>query len=102
MIIKLQDGLRIQAEITDYQVSSPGKEVQTTIDAVRPLLVKAVEPVVSAWTELSKTANLEKAEIELSFGIESSGNFFIASAKGSASLKVTLTISRKPAGETAV
>jgi hypothetical protein len=97
MIIELKDEILIEAEVTNYQVSAPSDQVQKTIEAVKPLLVKVVQPVISAWDELAKSATIDKAEIELGFGIEASGNFFVASTKGNANLKVKLTVVRAPA-----
>lgn len=102
MIIELEDGILIEAEVTNYQVAAPSKEVEKTIDSVRPLLLKAVRPVLSAWNELSKsvtTVTIERAEIEIGFGIEASGNFFVAGAKGNANIKIKLTVGRNPAAE---
>ena len=99
MIIELQDGIRIEAAVTDYQVAAPGKVVEKTIDSVRPLLLKAIQPVLSVWNDLSESVTIEKAEIEIAFGIETSGNFFVASAKGNANVKIKLTVGRNPAAE---
>jgi Trypsin-co-occurring domain 1 len=97
MIIELEDRVLIEAEVANYQVASPSEKVQKTIDSVRPLLLKVVQPVLSAWNDLAKSATSDKAEIELGFGIEASGNFFVASSKGNANLKVKLTVARTPA-----
>jgi hypothetical protein len=96
MIIELEDRILIDAEVTNYQVSGPSEQVQKAIDSVRPLLLKVVQPVLSAWNDLAKSATVEKAEIELAFGIEASGNFFVASTKGSSNLKVKVTVVRTP------
>jgi len=94
MIIELEDKILIEAEVADYRVSAPSEEVQKTIDSVKPLLLRVVQPVLSAWGDLSKAAAIEKAEIEVGFGIEASGNFFDASTKGNANLRVKLTVGR--------
>jgi hypothetical protein len=96
MIIELEDKILIEAEVSGYEVASPDQQVEKTIESVRPLLLKVVQPVLSAWKELSYTASIEKAEIELGFGVEASGNFFVASTKGNANLRITLTIGRTP------
>jgi hypothetical protein len=98
MIIELEDKILIEAEVSDYRVAAPDQQVEKTIESVRPLLLKVVQPVLSAWQELSNVATIEKAEIELGFGVEASGNFFVASTKGHANLKIKLTIGRTPRG----
>jgi hypothetical protein len=91
-IITLEDGLRIEAEETDTEVAIVDGKVQKTIDELKPILVRAVQPVVAAWQELNQTMHIERAEIELAFGFEASGNLFLASAKGNVNLKVKLTL----------
>ena len=94
-IITLQDNIRVEAEVTDVRVSLKDGRVEATLDAIKPVLVKAVQPIVSAWKELNREMTVESAEIELGFGFEASGNLFLASTKGNVNVKVTLKL--KPA-----
>jgi hypothetical protein len=91
-IITLDDNIRVEAEITDTRVASPDGKVAQTLEAVKPVLLKAVQPVIAAWKELNKDMTVAKAEIEIGFGFEASGNVFVASSKGNVNLKVTLTL----------
>ena len=97
-IIELQDGIRIEAEVTDSEVAILDGKVEQTIDAIRPMLLRVVEPLESAWNDLSRRLLVEKAEIEIGFGIEASGNFFVASTKGNVNLKLKLVIARNASG----
>jgi hypothetical protein len=96
MIIELKDNVLIEAEVAGYQAASPSEEVEKTIDSVLPLLLKVLQPVLSAWNELATSASIEKVEVEIGIGIEASGNFFVASTKGNANLKIKLTVGRTP------
>jgi hypothetical protein len=96
MIITLKDGIRVEAEVSDnVRVASPTDKVDRTLDVIKPVLKKAVEPVVAVWKELNQEMKISEAQIELGFGFEASGDVFVASAKGNANFKVTLTL--KPA-----
>ncbi len=94
-VIELEDGIRIEAEITSSQVSSVSGEIQKRMDSVRPMLLRVVQPVADAWEALSGQVVLEQVEVEVGFGIETSGNFFVASSKGNVNLKIKLVMARK-------
>ena len=94
-IITLQDGIRVEAEVTDARVSLRDGKVEQTLEVIKPVLVKAVQPIVAAWRELRQEMTVDSAQIELGFGFEASGNVFLASTKGNVNLKVTLKL--KPA-----
>jgi Trypsin-co-occurring domain 1 len=91
-IITLKDNIRVQAEVTDERVAFKDGKVDETIDAIKPVLLKAIRPVVETWKELNQDVALESAEIELGFGFEASGNVFLASSKGNVNFKVTLKL----------
>lgn len=93
-IIELADGIRIEAEVTDHEVSTSDGKVGESIDSIRPTLMKVIQPVAAAWDQLSDYVVVERAEIELGFGFETSGKFFVASAKGNVNLKIKLIVSR--------
>ena len=95
-IITLQDNLRVEAEVTDARVSLKDGKVEQTIDAIKPVLLKAVKPVVASWKELNQDMTVSEAKVELGFGFEASGHVFLASTKGNINLKVTLTLKPAP------
>lgn len=94
-IIQLEDGLRIEAEITSSRVSTVTDGVKKTVESIKPMLMRVVQPVADAWSELNSALVVERAEVEVGFGIETSGNFFVASSKGNVNLKIKLIVSRK-------
>ena len=69
------------------------------MDAIRPTLLRVVRPVADAWAEPSAYGVLERAEVDVGFGIEASGNFFLASGKGNVDLKINLVVARKEVTE---
>lgn len=94
-IVQIEEGFLIEAEIVSSRVSSISGPISKTLDSIRPMLKRVVQPVAQTWDELSSEVVLEKVELEVGFGIESSGNFFVASSKGNVNLKIKLIISRK-------
>ena len=98
-LIELEDGLLVEVEVPDGQVKqiSGGmtEQVDKAIDTVKPVLLKACRPMVSVWKELSTEMSIDNVEIELQLGFSAEGSVFLAKSKGSANLKVKLSISPK-------
>jgi len=101
-LIELKDGLIMEVEeVADSQIQaiSGGDKVidrvDKSLDAVQSVLVKSIEPITRAYHLLNQDVILEKAEVEIGIGFSAEGNIFIASGKGSANLKVKLTLSPK-------
>ncbi|HYR91178.1 MAG TPA: CU044_2847 family protein [Terriglobia bacterium] len=92
-IIEL-DGILVEAEVVPGKVASRDGIITNTIDAIRPMLVKITRPVAEAWKEIGDQVVIEKAEIEVGFGVEQSGTLFLASTKGNVNLKIKLLVSR--------
>lgn len=95
-IITLQDNIRVEAEITDASVAITDGKVNQTLDAIQPVLIRAVQPIAAAWKELNREMTVSEAHVELGFGFEASGNVFLASTKGNVNFKVTLTLKPAP------
>jgi hypothetical protein len=70
--------------------------VEGAMDQARALLLKAVEPVASVWSELNRDLSVEQVEIELGLGFEATGKLFIAQGTGTANLSFKLTVKPKP------
>lgn len=70
--------------------------VDATLDKIQPLLVKACHPVIAALKEISEEANVEKAEVQISFSFEAGGNVYITKFSTTANLTVKLEL--KPKG----
>lgn len=98
-LIELEDGLLVEVEVPQDQVDqiSGGvtDQVDTAIDTVRPILLKACRPVISVWNELNKEMCIDKVEVGLQLGFSAEGSVFLAKAKGNANLNIKLSISPK-------
>jgi hypothetical protein len=99
-LIEMEDGLLVEVEVPQDQVDQisgggVADHVDTAIDTVRPILLKACRPVVSVWNELNKEMCIDNVEVELQLGFSAEGSVFLAKAKGNANLKIKLSISPK-------
>jgi hypothetical protein len=102
-LIQLQDGLLVEVQ-SDPQdeprqiVASAAELADGAMEQARELLLKAVQPVVSVWSELNRDLTIEKVEIELGLGFEATGKLFIAQGTGKANVNFKLTVRPKVAG----
>lgn len=55
------------------------------------LLKGVTKDLKDSFDVINQDVKLKEAEVELSFGVEASGNFFIAKGKASSQFKVKLT-----------
>ena len=98
-LIELKDGLLIEAEVPEDEVrpisGGEADKVAGAMDSIKPILLKACQPIAEVWGELNKDMSVEQVDIELGLGFEAQGNLFITQAKGSANLKVKVTIKPK-------
>ncbi len=102
-LIQLADGTLVEVEASSDDVQQISfkyaDKVEETIERVKPILVRACEPVVGAWEELSKVTNVESAEVELGLSFEGEGNVYVTKAKAGANLTVRLVLKQKPTSE---
>ena len=98
-LIELEDGLLVEVDVPEDQVNQIAggmtEQVDKAIDTVKPVLLKACRPMVSVWQELNKEMSIDNVEIELQLGFSAEGSVFLAKSKGSANLKIKLSISPK-------
>ena len=98
-LIEMEDGLLVEVEVPQDQVDQIAggvpEPVDRAIDSVRPILLKACRPVVAVWSELNREMTIDNVEVELKLGFSAEGSVFLAKAKGSANLKIKLSISPK-------
>jgi len=90
-LIQLQDGclveVRSNLEDTPRQIAaSAARLTEGAMDQARELLLKAVQPLTSVWSELNRDLTIDEVEIKLGLGFEASGKLFIAQGTGSANL----------------
>ena len=103
-LIEMEDGVVVEVEVPQDQVdkiagtSDAVEQVDTALDTVHPILLKACRPVISVWDELNREMCIDKVEVELQLGFSADGSVFLAKAKGNANLKIKLSVSPK-AGE---
>jgi len=99
-LIELNNGLLMEVDVPQYEMISGGtdmvEKIDKSIDTVKELLIKSVEPIRNAYVVLNQDVILEKAEVEVGIGFSAEGNIFIAKGNASANLKVKLVL--KPKG----
>ena len=98
-LIELKDGTLVEIEVPQDQARqiSGGfaDKVDSTVDKIKPLLLKICKPITSAWKEINKDMNVEGAEVELGLGFEGEGNVYVTKAKASANITVKLILKPK-------
>ncbi|GAK56721.1 hypothetical protein U27_03684 [Candidatus Vecturithrix granuli] len=99
-LIKLQDGTLVEVEASPNEVEQIAsidyaKEVQESIEKIKPILLKVCRPVISVWQELNKEMMIEQAEVELGLAFEAEGNLYVTKAKAGANVNVKLTLKPK-------
>jgi NTP-dependent ternary system trypsin peptidase co-occuring protein len=103
-LIELQDGVYIEAIVrrSDLQPVSGGlpDRVQTSLEALKPIILRVCGPIKALWPELNQDIKVEKLEIEFGLSFEAEGNIFVTRAKTEANITVTVsfaTLLPKPA-----
>ena len=100
-LIELENGLLMEVDVPQSEIemisggSDMVEKVNKSMDTVKEMLIKSVEPITQAYEALNQDVVLEKAEVEIGIGFSAEGNIFIAKGKGSANLKVKLVLSPK-------
>lgn len=99
-LIKLEDNLLVEVELSEdpnrpKQIAKATQKVNTTIDEIKPILLKAARPIVAVWAELNQELHIEQAEIELGLGFEAEGDLFVARGTANANLTVKLILKPK-------
>jgi len=97
--IELQDNILVEVVANEDQlqrISGGTSLVNNSIEAIKPLLLKACKPIVEVWNELNKDMEIAEAKVEISLGFEAEGNVFIAKGKSNACLTLILTLKPKP------
>jgi hypothetical protein len=98
-IIKLQDGIEVEVELSESQVReiSYNSEVNSSIDKIQDLLLKVVKPLSNTYQELNKEMEIKEAKITLGVKVGVEGNFILAKSSAGANIQVELTMSKKNA-----
>lgn len=98
-LIELQNGILVEAEVPEEDAepisTSAIKEVQSTFEKVKPILVSVSKPIAEAWQEINQDMEVESAEVEVNFSFEGEGNLYVTKAKAGANLSVKLILKPK-------
>lgn len=102
-LIELEDGTLVEVEVKGEEMEEVAggivDRVQTTFEAVHPLLVKSCRPIIKAWQELNQETKVEQAEVEIGLSFSGEGNLYITKSTASANLKVKLLLKPNPLAE---
>ena len=98
-LIRLKDSTLVEIESTGTGVSAiaggVADKVDTTLNTIKPLILKACEPISEVYHELNEKMNVAQIELELGLGFEAEGDLFITKAKGHANFVVKVTMKPK-------
>lgn len=98
-LIRLEDGTLVEVEVSDDETSHVSEkdahDVSSSLDKVKPVLLKACRPIASVWKELNQEMQIDQAEVEIGFSFEGEGNIYITKAKAASNLKVKLILKPK-------
>ncbi|GAC1403675.1 MAG: hypothetical protein NVS4B12_16000 [Ktedonobacteraceae bacterium] len=95
-LIELKDGTLVEVEALEtgaQQIAgSLADHVDATLDKLKPILLKACQPVAQAVKEIRDQVDLDQVEIELGLSFESEGNLYITKASLGANLLIRMTL----------
>lgn len=98
-LIEFENGPLVEVEVQADQVQEVSgrfaQRVGETFDKIRPLILTACRPVVSACQELNQEMDIDEAEVELGLSFEGEGNLYITKSTAGANLKVRLLLKPK-------
>lgn len=101
-LIELKDGTLVQIEsiessglVTRNQfIDKVSYSLKNNLESIEPALVEISRPIASAFSKIRQEHGIEveKAEVEVGFNFEATGNIFITHSKSNASLNVKLVL----------
>lgn len=98
-LIELEDGTLVEIEVPEDQAQqiSGGfaDKVSSSLEKIKPLLIRACKPVSEAWGELNTEVQIEQAEVELGLSFEGEGNVYVTRSKAAANLTIKLILKSK-------
>ncbi|NET45594.1 CU044_2847 family protein [Okeania sp. SIO2B3] len=98
-LIKLEDGILVEAEVPDNEAQPIStnvlKQVKSSFAKVKPILINISRPITEAWQEINKDLEIEQAEVEVGLNFEGGGNLYITKEKVSTNFKVKLVLKPK-------
>lgn len=98
-LIKLEDGTLIEVDVPGEQVEKisggMAKQVEATVDKIKPILLRICKPITETWKELNQEMHIQQAEVELGLSFEGEGNLYVTKAKAGANVSVKLVLKPK-------
>ena len=95
-LIQLKDSTLIEIQVSSGEAEkiSGGfaSRVDSTVETIKPLLIKVCRPITDAWEEVNQKATLEQAEVEIGLAFETEGNLYITKSTATANIKVKLIL----------
>lgn len=93
-IIRLNDGMLVEVDTFNdgsQQISGNVMDkVDSTLEKIKPFLVKSCQPVFEAITEIEDKSMIEAVELDFSLGFEGEGNIYITKAKAKANMNLKI------------
>ncbi len=97
-LIRLEDGLLVEVEVTGSEVQqiSGGlaEKVDATMDKIKPVLLKTCQPIVAAVKGLREDVDLEQVEVEVGLSFDIEGNIYVTKAQFGANVLVRMTLKK--------
>jgi Trypsin-co-occurring domain 1 len=91
-LIELSDNTLVEIDVPEVQAKqisgSVADRVDSTLERLKPLLIKFCRPFGEAWQELNKDFHVEEAEIDFGLSFEAEGNLYVTKSKAGANLNV--------------
>lgn len=98
-LIKLEDGTLVEVEVAKDEIQqiagSTAKKVDTTIEKIKPILLKICQPVVASVKNLRENVDLEQIEVEVALSFDIEGNIYIAKTNFGANVLVRMTLKKQ-------
>jgi hypothetical protein len=95
-LIKLEDNILVEVEVSEEEATriahKLADQVNSSISAIKPILITLCRPIAEAWEEINKNMHVEQAEVEIGFGFEAEGNIYITKAKTETNLTIKFTL----------
>ena len=97
-LIQLADGVLIEVQAAKDEVQQiaggAAKQVDATLEKIRPVLLKVCCPIAAAVKELREDVDLEQVEVEVALGFDFEGNIYVAKAHLAANVLVRMTLKK--------
>ncbi len=95
-LIRFADGTVVQVEVIGNEVQhiagGAASRVDTTMEIVKPLLVKICQPILEAVREVQIGDDFERVEVEVGIGFDFEGNMYIARMNVGANILIKMTL----------